>query len=100
MALTIGAASLAQGAAVARIGASLSQTMLAAEGDAMVRGIQFVVDNSGRKTAVQIDLRKQGRLWEDFYDRAVAKQRASEPRETLENVKRRVLGRRQRRRRG
>ena len=66
----------------------------------MVRGIQFVVDNSGRKTAVQIDLRKQGRLWEDFYDRALAKQRASEPRESLEKVKRRVLGRRQRSRRG
>ena len=66
----------------------------------MVRGVQFVVDNSGRKTAVQIDLKKQGRLWEDFYDRALAKQRASEPRESLESVKKRVLGRRQRRRRG
>ena len=65
----------------------------------MVKGVQFVVDNSGRKTAVQIDLKKQGRLWEDFYDRALAKQRASEPRESLESVKKRVLGRRQRRRR-
>ena len=37
----------------------------------MVRGVQFVVDNSGRKIAVQIDLKKQGRLWEDFYDRAL-----------------------------
>lgn len=34
--------------------------------------------------AVQIDLEKQGRLWEDFYGRALAKQRASEPRESLE----------------
>lgn len=66
----------------------------------MVKGVQFVVDNSGRKTAVQIDLKKQGRLWEDFYDRAVAQQRASEPRESLESVKKRVLGRRRRRRRG
>ena len=66
----------------------------------MVRGIQFAVDNSGRKTAVQIDLRKQGRLWEGFYDRALAKQRASEPRESLEKVKGRVLGRRPRSRRG
>jgi hypothetical protein len=65
----------------------------------MVKGVQFVVDNSGRKTAVQIDLKKQGRLWEDFYDRALAKQRASEPRESLERVKKRVLGRRQRSRR-
>jgi len=68
-------------------------------GDSMVKGVQFVVDNSGRKTAVQINLKKQGRLWEDFYDRALAKQRASEPRESLESVKKRVLGRRRPRRR-
>jgi hypothetical protein len=66
----------------------------------MVKGVQFVIDNSGRKTAVQIDLKKQGRLWEDFYDRARAKQRESEPRESLESVKKRLFGRRQRRRRG
>ena len=64
----------------------------------MVKGVQFVVDNSGRKTVVQIDLKKQGRLWEDFYDGALAKQRASEPRESLESVKKRVLGRPRRRR--
>jgi len=64
-----------------------------------VKGVQFVIDNSGRKTAVQIDLRKQGRLWEDFYDRALAKERASEPRESLQSVKKRVLVRRPRRRR-
>ena len=72
----------------------------AGEGDAMVRGVQFVVDSFGRKTAVQIDLKKQRRLWEDFYDRALAKQRASEPRESLETVKKRVSGRRPQRRRG
>ena len=66
----------------------------------MVRGVQFVVDSLGRKTAVQIDLKKQRRLWEDFYDRALATQRASEPRESLESVKKRVLGRRPQRRRG
>jgi hypothetical protein len=66
----------------------------------MVKGIQFVVDNSGRKMAVQIDLKKQGRLWEDFYERARAKQCESEPRESLESVKKRLFGRRQRRRRG
>ena len=65
-----------------------------------MKGVQFVVDGSGRKTAVQIDLKKQGRLWEDFYDRALAKRRVDEPRESLESVKRRVLGLRQRRRRG
>ena len=78
---------------------SVDEGGMAAKGDAMVRGVQFVVDNSGRKTAVQIDLKKQGRLWEDFYDRALAKQRASEPRESLESVKKRVLGPRRRLRR-
>jgi len=61
-----------------------------------MKGVHFVVDDSARKTAVQIDLVKQGRLWEDFYDRTLAQQRASEPREPLENVKKRVLGRRPR----
>ncbi len=65
-----------------------------------MKGVQFVVDGSGRKTAVQIDLKKQGRLWEDFYDRALAKRRAAEPRESLESVKKRVLGLGRRRRRG
>ena len=64
-----------------------------------MKGVQFVVDGSGRKTAVQIDLKKQGRLWEDFYDRALARQRAAEPRESLASVKKRVLRLRQRRRR-
>lgn len=70
------------------------------QGGYSVKGIQFVVDGSGRKTAVQIDLKKQGRLWEDFYDRALTKRRAAEPRESLASVKKRVLGLRQRRRRG
>ena len=65
-----------------------------------MKGVQFVVDGSGRKTAVQIDLKKQGRLWEDFYDRALAKRRAAEPRESLESVKKRVLGLGRRRRHG
>lgn len=56
----------------------------------MVKGIQFVVDEYGEKTAVMIDLRKNAELWEDFYDRAVASSREKEPRETLESVKERL----------
>ena len=70
------------------------------EGGGLVKGVQFVIDDFGRKTAVQIDLKKQRRLWEDFYDQALLKQRKSEPRESLESVKQRVLGRRRRRQRG
>ena len=35
-------------------------------------GIQFVTDHKGRKTAVLIDLKKYGALWEDFWDGLVS----------------------------
>ena len=56
----------------------------------MVRGVRFLVDDTGRKMAVQIDLKRQGRLWEDFYDIALTQSRAGEPRESLASVKRRL----------
>jgi hypothetical protein len=52
-----------------------------------MEGIQFVTDDKGRKTAVLIDLKKFGELWEDFYDALIARQRADEPRESLEVVR-------------
>ncbi len=55
-----------------------------------MEGIQFVVNDQGEKTAVIIDLKKHGELWEDFYDSVVALQRADEPRESLESVKERL----------
>jgi hypothetical protein len=30
-------------------------------------GIRFVTDEKGRKVAVQIDLKKHGAIWEDFW---------------------------------
>ena len=56
----------------------------------MVKGVQFVVDARGERTAVVIDLKKHGELWEDFYDSAVVRARRDEPRETLAAVKRRL----------
>ncbi len=41
-------------------------------------GIQFLTDEKGRKVAVQIDLRKHGPLWEDFYDGLVSERRRKE----------------------
>jgi len=52
-------------------------------------GVQFIVDERSNKTAVVIDLKKNAELWEDLYDRALARSRESEPRETLESVKKR-----------
>lgn len=55
-----------------------------------MKGIQFVTNDKGQRVAVLIDLRKYGDLWEDFYDSLTARQRATEPRESLELVKKRL----------
>jgi hypothetical protein len=58
----------------------------------MVKGIEFVIDEDGQKKAVLIDLKKHRAIWEDFYDTLRAKERESEPRESLKEVKNKVLG--------
>jgi hypothetical protein len=58
-----------------------------------MRGVQFLVDDEGEKTAVLIDLKKNAQLWEDFYDVAVARFREKEPRESLESVKSKLRAR-------
>ncbi len=55
-----------------------------------MRGVKFLVDKSGKKTAVVLDLRKNAALWEDVYDSALARSRAREPRESLASVRRRL----------
>lgn len=57
-----------------------------------LRGVEFVVDEDGEKKAVLIDLKRHRELWEDFYDTAVTRARMHEPRESLAEVKRKVLG--------
>ncbi|MFQ6032483.1 MAG: hypothetical protein ACE5K2_06135 [Candidatus Zixiibacteriota bacterium] len=52
-----------------------------------MKGVQFVVDDSGRKTAVVIDLKKYGQFWEDFYDHLLIEQSRDKPRKDLEEVK-------------
>ncbi|MBI4284608.1 MAG: hypothetical protein HY670_01745 [Chloroflexi bacterium] len=58
----------------------------------MVKGVEFVVDEDGQKKAVLIDLKKHSAVWEDFYDTLRVKERESEPRESLKEVKKKVLG--------
>ncbi len=58
-----------------------------------MKGVQFVVDEHGTKTAVVINLRQCSELWEDFYDSSVAEARKNEPRESLESVKKRLIAR-------
>ncbi len=56
-----------------------------------MEGIQFVIDENGKKKAVLIDLDKHGDLWEDFYDRLIYHQRINDPRETLSEVKEKLI---------
>jgi len=65
-----------------------------------MRGVQFVVNEDGQKTAVVIDLKQHSELWEDFYDRALARKRRREPREALASVKARFPARRRHSSRG
>ena len=57
-----------------------------------MRGVKFLFDAKGKKTAVLIDLKSNGGLWEDLLDAAIARRRARDPRESLASVRRRLQG--------
>jgi hypothetical protein len=52
-----------------------------------MKGIQFVVDDTGKKNAVLIDLSEWGELWEDIYDVLLAQSRKDEPTVDWEDLK-------------
>ena len=58
-----------------------------------MRGVEFVVDEMGKKKAVVLDLATHRDVWEDFCDVLRAKERENEPRESLGSVKKKVLKR-------
>jgi hypothetical protein len=43
-----------------------------------VTGIQFLTDDKGHRVAVQIDLKKHGAIWEDFWDGLIYESRRKE----------------------
>jgi hypothetical protein len=51
------------------------------------RGIQFVTDEAGNRTAVLISLDEWGELWEDIYDILVSESRRDEPATDWEDLK-------------
>lgn len=55
-----------------------------------MKGIHFLVDDTGDKKAVLIDLRKYRDLWEDLYDTILAHERKDERRESFEAVQKRL----------
>jgi hypothetical protein len=46
-----------------------------------MKGVEFVVDENGKKKAVVLDLKTHMAVWEDFCDVLRAKEREEEPRE-------------------
>lgn len=58
-------------------------------------GIQYLTDEHSARVAVQIDLKKYAKLWEDFEDAMLIEQRLKErPRVSLEDVERRYASKR------
>ena len=55
-----------------------------------MRGVEFVVDEMGKKKAVVLDLETRRDVWEDFCDVLRAKERENQPRESLDSVKNRL----------
>ncbi len=55
-----------------------------------MRGIKYIVDEKGEKTAVVIDLKKYGELWEELEGLLLYLERKDEPRLTLEEVQERL----------
>jgi hypothetical protein len=55
-----------------------------------LKGVKYLVDDRGSRTAVVIDLKEYRALWEDFFDRALIESRKNESRESLESVKKRL----------
>lgn len=52
-----------------------------------MKGIQFVIDDKGKKKAVLIDLEEWGELWEDICDVMISKSREHEPTISWEDLK-------------
>ena len=51
-----------------------------------MKGINYLTDDNNKKVAVQIDLKKYGELWEDFYDVMISELRQKEEKTPLSEV--------------
>lgn len=56
----------------------------------MIRGVKFLFDERGEKTAVMIDLRQGRGLWEDILDVATARSRERESTESWATIRARI----------
>ncbi len=55
-----------------------------------MKGVSFVTDDKNKKIAVQIDLRKNAELWEDFCDYLSYMTRKDEKRVSLDSIIKKV----------
>jgi len=55
-----------------------------------MRGVKYLYNAKGKKTAVLIDLQSGGAMWEDLLDAAIAKSREKEPTESWNAVRSRL----------
>jgi hypothetical protein len=56
-----------------------------------MKGIQYITDDEGKKSAVVIDLKTYGEQLEDFLDGLEAEQRLNEPGEEYKTVMNRII---------
>ena len=56
-----------------------------------MKGIQFVVDDTGKRKAVIIDLEEWGEFWEDIYDILISEGRRGESSVPWEELKAEAL---------
>lgn len=57
-----------------------------------LKGVQYVTDSAGKRTAVLISLEEWGELWEDIYDVLVSQAREDEPTVPWETLKAEMMG--------
>ncbi len=55
-----------------------------------MKGLRYVIDDKGEPRAVLIDLKKHGRLWEDFRDLLISQARRQESRVPWSEAKSRL----------
>ena len=55
-----------------------------------MKGVSYLVDDAGEKTAVILDLKRCRRIWEYIYDRLLIESRRGEARESLQQVEKRL----------
>lgn len=53
-----------------------------------MKGVHYLVDETGKQIAIVLDLDQWGELLEDFFDSVVSSEREHEPRRPLRDIER------------